>query len=217
MKRNGWILRISPGGIDRTDEALKSNTIIIGWAQIGRIMEGSLNYYEYRRIIKDEYYPDDENLRRAGSAAGNMWRFVQEMNEGDYVVVPVAGGIHIAEVTGPAFHMLEKVDEDTAFRRNVKWHTRAEDPIRRDRLVSGLHSRTKIRGTSASASEYVDEISKLIAEYRAGKVLTFEDGLSSDLKNVTLEKLREGRMQHSQFERFLAELGSGCIDCCCSA
>lgn len=50
-----------------------------------------------------------------------MWRFIREMNVGDLVVVPHGSEFYVAEVSGPAMYDESKVEEDTAYRRNVKW------------------------------------------------------------------------------------------------
>ena len=78
MKRQAFILRIAPSGIDRVQEALDEQ-IIIGWAEATELLDEQLSWEEFRTIISGH----EQTLRKAGSASGHMWRFIREMKEGD--------------------------------------------------------------------------------------------------------------------------------------
>ena len=70
MEKNGFVLRIAPGREDRVSEALESNHLIIGWAMAEGLLDLELEWQRFREIIREAYYSDDENLRRAETRAG---------------------------------------------------------------------------------------------------------------------------------------------------
>jgi predicted Mrr-cat superfamily restriction endonuclease len=120
-EKQAFVLRISPSEIDRFPEALQNNQLIIGWAYAEGLLEPTIEWEQFREIIRTAYYSEEPNLRRAGAAAGHMWRFIQDMKVGDLVVVPHWSDFCIAEVTGPAFYDASKKEDDTAYRRPVIW------------------------------------------------------------------------------------------------
>ena len=199
MAKNGFVLRIAPSMEDRVSEALENDHLIIGWAEAEGLLDPQLEWEEFRKIINDVYYADAENLRRAGNAGGHMWRFIRDMKIGDLVVVPHGSEFYVGEVAGPAFYDKNKVDEDSAYRRPVKW---LNDKIAIPRAIakSALVSRMKARGTSADATDLVKEIEGCLTAKRGA---TFETDLQSRLAKVTLDELRSGRMENFGFERLI--------------
>ena len=104
MAKNGFVLRIAPSMEDRVFEALKSDHLIIGWAEAEGLLNPDLEWEAFREIIRDAYYADAESLRKAGNAGGHMWRFIRDMKVGDLVVVPHGSEFYVGEVAGPAFY-----------------------------------------------------------------------------------------------------------------
>ena len=151
MSQQAFVLRISPSGRDRVQEALQSDAIIIGWANAEGLLDPSLTRDQFRAIISDSIYPNETSLRKAGAATGHMWRFVRIMNEGDFVVVPYGPDFYVAEVKGAARFISDKQKEDSAYRRDVTW-LNDKHPIPRRYAKAALVSRMKIHGTSASAT-----------------------------------------------------------------
>src|SRR3712207_2933299 len=94
--RRAFILRIAPSYVDRVPEALAANEIIIGWCDLPQLLDVGLSWTEFRQMVRDRYYPDSQDFRSAGAAAGNVWRFIREMNEGDLVVVPYGSKFYVA-------------------------------------------------------------------------------------------------------------------------
>ena len=117
---NAFVLRIAHGE-DLFSEALEKDHLIIGWAKAQGLLEPTLEWERFRGIIFETYYSDDDNLRRAGYAAGNMWRFIRDMKDDDLVVVPRHSEFYVAKVVGKAFYDESKVEEDSAYRRQVEW------------------------------------------------------------------------------------------------
>lgn len=205
MTQAAFILRIAPSEIDKVVEALTADQLIIGWAEAPGLLDPALEWAPFREIIRKRYYSDDNNLRRAGAAAGNMWRFIREMKKGDLVVVPHGIAFLVAQVTGPAVYDASKVGSDTAYRRPVQW-LNAKRAIPRDLAKSALVSRMKIQGTSAYASDLIAEIHECLEVVEQGKAPTFAADLQARLVRETLSEIRGGRMDSFKFERLIADV-----------
>lgn len=207
MAQQAFVLRIAPSGIDMVPEALKENQIIIGWSEADGLLDMSLSWEQFREIIRSTYYTSESNLRRAGGAAGHMWRFIREMNTGDLVVVPYWSEFYVAEVTGAATYDPNKTD-DTSYRRPVKW-LNGKKPIRREIAKSALISRMKTQGTCAYATDLLSEINECIQIASTGQIPTFQTDLQTRLIRETLTELRSGRMESFGFERLIQTIVTG--------
>lgn len=204
-ERNAFVLRIAPSGIDRVEEALASNRLIIGWAHASELLDPRLEWEEFREVLRRAYYEEDENLRRAGAAAGHMWRFLRDMKRGDLVVTPHGPEFYVAEVTGAAGHNPEFVDDDTAFRRDVRW-LNDRKPIPRAQARAALQSRMKTQGTCAYATDLVEEIEECLRLGERGEERSFAGDLKRRLVDETLEEIRSGRLNSFGFEKLLRSL-----------
>ena len=207
MKQQAFVLRISRGGIDMVEEALDNNQITIGWSRAAGLLEQNLIWEEFREIIKETYYPDDENFRRAGAAGGHMRRFIRKMSEGDLVVVPHHAGFYVAQVAGPATYNEALIDDDTAYRREVEWLNGGQ-PIPRALARAALIMRMKTRSTSADASDLLSEINSCLEIAQGNRQPTFW----SDWIERLTDEIRDGRMDNHRFEllvcRVLESLGA---------
>lgn len=206
--QQAFVLRIGPSGNDRLQEALDSDQIIIGWAHTPELLNEALTYGEFRDILRDNYYAEDANLRRAGYAAGTMWRFIREMDIGDLVVVPCPSAFYVAEISGPATHDPSKIEDDTAYRREVNW-LNDKKPIKRASARAALISRMKIQGTSARASDLLQEIEECLENAKAGTKPTFQDDLETKLIEETLKEMTTGRMNDRSFEGLIRDVLRG--------
>lgn len=202
MSQAAFVLRIAPSGIDKVDEAISTNQLIIGWADAEGLLNLNLTWEQFREIIRTQYHADEANLRRAGAAAGHMWRFIRDMKPGDLIVVPHWANFLVAEVTGPAIYDVSKVADDSAYRRPVRWLTN-KNGITRRLARSALQSRMKTQGSSADATDlipHIRECLQLVAEERAP---TFATDLQARLIRETLDELRSGRINDLEFEKLI--------------
>ena len=202
MEKNGFVLRIAPSGEDRVPEALENNYLIIGWAAAEGLLNRGLEWERFREIIHAVYYAGTGNFRQAGNAGGHMWRFIRAMKTGDLVVVPHGSEFYVGEVVGAAFYDKNKVDDDSAYRRPVKW-LNDKRAIPRAIAKSALVSRMKTRGTSADATDLVEEIEDCLRIAKRGTTPSIETELRSRLIAETLDELRSGRMESYGFERLI--------------
>ena len=217
MTKNGFILRIAPSGGNRVPEALETDCLIIGWAKAEDLLNPQLDWKRFREIIRQQYYPDDETLRRAGNAGGHMWRFIREMKVGDLVVVPYGSDFYVAKIKGEARYDRNKVGEDSAYRRPVIW-LNGKNSIPRGIARSALQSRMKTQGTTANAGDLVEEIEDCleIAERMAdgGICPSIQSDLRRRLVEATLDEMRNGRIENYGFERLIETVlrGLGAVD-----
>jgi restriction system protein len=207
-KQQAFVLRISPSGIDRVSDALTSNQVIIGWAKARGLLDEKLSWEEFRKIISNTYYADEENLQRAGAASGHISRFIREMNTGDLIVVPYGSKFYIAKVAGPATYDESKVKEDTAYRRKVTW-LNDKKPIPRSLAKSSLISRMKTQGTCARATDLLPHITECLQLSKAGAKPTFQGDLQARLIRDTLDEIQSGRMESFGFEKLICNLLKG--------
>ena len=207
-----FVLRIAPSGRDRVDLALREDVAIIGWCA-PELLGPSLDWKAFREIVRARFYAEDDNLRRAGAAAGHMWRFIREMKIGDLLVVPHGSEFFVGRVAGPAFHLPEKVKEDTAFRRKVEW-LNDKRPILRSAARAALQSRARIQGTSADATDLVGEIMECLGNAERKEHRTFDEDLKVRLVKEALDEMRSGRLDSFKFEHLVrsASLGLGAQD-----
>lgn len=203
-----FVLRIAPSEIDKLAEALHDNQIIIGWAKAEGLLNPSLDWEPFREILRKAYYADKPTLREAGAAAGNMWRFIRDMKPEDLVVVPHWGEFYVARIVGPATYGSAKIADDTSYRRSVEWLNNKK-PISRQIARSALISRMKTQGTSANATDLLEEIQECLALAEKGKKPKFESDLQDRLIREVLAELQNGRMENFGFERLIASVLSG--------
>ena len=214
MPQQAFVLRINPSDRDKVSEALNENQIIIGWATAKGLLDTSLTWEQFRKIIQEQpYYSEEKNLRRIGNAAGQMWRFIKDMKPGDLVVVPHFSEFYVAEVNGPATYDPNFVDDDTAYRRPVKW-LNDKKSIPRSLAKTGLISRMKAYGTCSNATDLLPQIEECLKIAKSGQKPTFQSDLQSRLIEQTLDELRRGRIDDRSFENLISciLLGLGAKD-----
>lgn len=200
-----FVLRMAPGGVDWVPDALAANQISIGWGKAAELMNPLLDYWQFREVVKSHYYPDAPSYQRAGSVAGMLWAFLREMNPGDYVVVPHQGSFYVASVTGDPVYMIDRLEEHTAFRRDVEW-LNGKEPLPRRIARAALQSRMKIRQTCGDASDLLDEIRDALDVSKAGDQPSFGLDLRSRLIDEAKAEMTSGRMDSYAFENLLATL-----------
>jgi predicted Mrr-cat superfamily restriction endonuclease len=209
-----FIHRIAPGNVDKLQEALNSDVIITGWASARGLLKPELDWLAFREILHLEYYSTDSNYRRAGLAAGNMLRFVREMEVGDLVVVPGPSNFYVAKITGPAWFDEQKIPEDSAYRRPVEW-LNSKRPISRTAARAPLISRLKIQGTSAVATDLLIDIEECLELAAGGQFPTFREELKNSLITAALGNIRKGRLDDYRFEALIKEvmIRQGAVNC----
>ncbi len=202
---NAFVLRMNPGGENKIKEALTNDELIIGWSKAKGLDNLSLGWENFREIVHNSCFPNDENYLRSGRSAGNLWRFIREMKQGDLVAVPTDEGFYVAEIEGEVRFLDEHVEEDTAYRRKVKWLNNSQ-PIDRKIASYPLISRMRIWHTCARANDLIQDISESVKLALSGEKPTFENDLREKLITQTLEEIHSGKIDDYGFERLVANL-----------
>lgn len=157
-----FVLRMTRGDESLVTQALREDQINIGWAKATGLLDARKE--EVKEIIT-RAYPDDypPTSREVAMAAGTVWRFIREMGEGDLVVVPdKCRQLYFAEVLGPAMYDESKVDNDSAYRRNVRW-LNDRNPIKHASAPDGLRKKLESPQTCISVSDVLPEIKACIS------------------------------------------------------
>lgn len=199
MSQSAFVLRIAPSDLDRVPEALHTSRLIIGWAKASGLIDPGLTWEAFREIVRRTYYADEPTLRRAGAASGHLWRFIHEMTPGDLVVVPYGTEFYVGEVSGPATYDTQRVADDSAYRRPVRWLNDGR-PIARRLAKSALLSRMKTQGTCSRATDLLEEIKECLEFAGRGQTPTFQRDLQDRLIREVLIELRSGRIESFGFD-----------------
>lgn len=163
-----------------------------------------------REKIHAVFHASDPDMRRSGVAAGTCWRFLREMNLGDWVVVPHRNStFYVAEITGnPVCDTSPKaLANDAAYRRSVRW-LNGKKPIKRGLARARLISRLKIQGTSASATDIIPEIAAVLqlAAQGSGSEQLFAEALRLEMVKSVRRQIEEGHMSERKFEELVCQV-----------
>lgn len=210
--QQAFIIRCAPSGINRLDELLVKNQIVIGWSYTkDELFNTSLNRDEFKQRLKEIYHPNYENNPYSlGQATGYMWRFIREMKVGDLAIVPIPRAFYLGEITSSTIYLENKVEADTAIRRNVKWMNNGK-PIQRDYCGAGLISRLKYQGTCVSATDLIEDIKLALESSKKKSKPNFKNQLNENLKQKVAEFLtsKEAYLDDRKFEKLVQQLMLG--------
>jgi hypothetical protein len=159
MTESAFVLHVKPNGEDKVPEALADKQVIIGWSGAKGLLQLSLTWKNFVEILHAAYYPDKPDRHAAGSATGNMWRFIREMKIGDLVVVPHGSEFYISRVTSPVTY-----DPAHGYRRSVRW-LNAKKPFPREQAPTSLSAYMKKRATCTDATPLLGEIHQFLASH----------------------------------------------------
>ncbi|MDO5090872.1 MAG: restriction endonuclease [Cardiobacteriaceae bacterium] len=201
---NVWIMRVSPGRNKKLQEVLESNQLILGWAKVTGLVPKNVDFKGIKEELGRHY--NEENQRRLGSWAGSIYRFIYEMKKDDYVLIPTDKAFYIARLREDnAIYLKDKVEDDSAYRRNIEWLNNKEK-IPRNKASAAIQSRLKGRHTVISGYGLSEDLNSLIEEISRGDIKDFYQTLKQDLTKKTLKILRNGKMNPLDFERLIASL-----------
>lgn len=210
--KNAYVLRQAPSGVSVLEKiSLPQNVIVNGWSDARELL-GQQDYGRFRELIKNASYPEERDYRKAGYAAGTMWRFIHDMKSGDWIVVPHIGGVfYVAQIVGPAFcdKSKEAIDNDSCYRRSVRWLNNKQ-PIPRKLARSRLISRMRTQQTSADASDLIEEIANALELVSTEKPvhpdLLFANNLRAKLIEPVRREIEQGHMDERKFELLIQRL-----------
>ena len=162
MTKNLFLMRIKPNGIDITSEALMQNHIFVGWAKAEGLLAPMSNEEKTAHVIAETY----PNYKRPKADAKQFCWFAHEMRLHDLVIVPTTHKnqlvAYLCEVDGPVIFDTSKIDENTAYRRSVKWLNN-KNPIPRSLFSKEFLNCFRIHpySTCRPVPMYLDETRKI--------------------------------------------------------
>ena len=113
-----WVVRAGRHG-ERENLAIEEGRTFIGWEQFG-----DMSSYRTREKIRKflEKVNPDWNSRRVGNYAGQFFRFVEEIQIGDTIAIPLKGkpAIVFGKVTG-GYEFIADNPEGGRHSRKVEW------------------------------------------------------------------------------------------------
>lgn len=163
--------------------------ICIGWSDMGDLSE--ITDRAELAALYDEHF--EKNNRGRGQDIGQVWRFINDVQKGDYVIFAENSVFHIGRVESEYY--FDKTDyegqsSDYRNTRKVRW---LKKDISRTVLSSDLHNSLKTAMSIWTLNDYKSAVSDLLrGTYQKGDEdreeaeesmgLTFETGLNSKYK-----------------------------------
>jgi hypothetical protein len=72
MNRSVLVLNIKLGHVDRVNEALGNNRILIGWGDAEGLLDQTLGHDQVRSMLHQTYYYEETSFVKAGFAPASM-------------------------------------------------------------------------------------------------------------------------------------------------
>ena len=176
--------------IKEKNTALSENNphICIGWSDLGDLSE--IKDKNDLAILYDAHF--EKNNRGRGQDIGQIWRFINDVKEGDYVIFAENSVFHIGRIESDYY--FDKTDyegqsNDYKNTRKVRW---LKKNISRSMLSSDLHNSLKTAMSIWGLNDYKSAVSDLLRgvyrkdddreEAEESMELKFETGLTSEYK-----------------------------------
>jgi hypothetical protein len=182
MAGRAYAFRMKVSSVDRVDEALASDQLIIGWSQAEGLLDPSLEPDDFVRIVHETHHSDETTRRKAGQAAPQLWRFIREFEAGDLVLAVREDECYLARILpDDALYVSDKQNDDSSYRRNVEW-LNEKRPIARKSLSEGLQGSLRyLRNVSIEITEFLPELNNL-ASVNDGEVEEDDDWTQKEIE-----------------------------------
>jgi len=209
---NIWLHRISYHA-EVSYPLLENNYLSIGFSDFSESSFISMTCVDKGWDAFEQYF--DETWGSRPKTRYNLWRFIAEMDEGDWVVVPSWGTFSIYELTEELAMPISEIEIqdlrdwhgnrlikkdngllyrenndliDLGFVRKVK--TIKKGIPRYEYADSALTSRMKIRSTNANISDLKQSIEKAILGYEKGQPLNIHSLIINKTRQQILDTIR---------------------------
>lgn len=147
--------------------------ICIGWSAMGNLSDVATK--DDLAVMHDAVWPDSKS-RAKGQNVGQIWRFIKEMNIGDYVVFAEDDVCHIGQVTSDYYYdetSYPNQSEDYTNVRNVKW---LKTNIKRSELSKSFHYSLRTAMSVWGLNDYKSAIYELLNDtYIKDEVVEADD------------------------------------------
>lgn len=159
-KNQAWMLRAKPHGNNRISEFLQDNIIALGWPKIGNLSKLTKNDIRKKILSNEDYKNEYNTTRKLSMVVSQLQRFVNEMDIGDYVIVPDSEDIYIGIITSNYIYH-ENLDNDNdgyPHQRNVEFKIH----LKRNDLDQNLRESLRATMTLANLSEHINIVENLL-------------------------------------------------------
>lgn len=185
--RYAWVVRPYPDGRYRVNEFLTKNLVAIGWPGIGDLTACKNREDVKARLTENGY--QYESARSLGQAAGNIYRFIHEIQPEDFVIVPDGPEVYVGKISSGYVYdaSFDSPDEGYPHQRKVEW-CQEKRAIPRNLLPGRLFD--GLKGQQTVYTTYHEDVEDIVQNH--GRLFTRQS--NHDLKVEYLEKLSAGRL-----------------------
>lgn len=161
--------------------------ICIGWSSMGDL--STVSDKNALTVLYDEHF--EKNNRGRGQDIGQIWRFLHDVREGDYVIFVEKSVFHIGRVESGYYYDNNDYDNQSTDYRNTRKVRWLKKNISRAVLSSDLHNSLKTAMTIWGLNDYKSAVIDLLRgtyqkddrdEEAESMKLKFETGLDSEYK-----------------------------------
>ena len=156
--------------------------VCIGWSAMGDLSE--ISSKEELGEKYDATWPNT-NTRKKGQDIGQVWRFVKEMQIGDYVVFADGDVCHIGQITSDYYFddtTYSDQDADYANTRDINW---LKKDILRSELSEVFHRSLMTAMSVWTLNDYKSAVCDLLNNiYKKDDVELFENGTADEEEDI---------------------------------
>jgi 5-methylcytosine-specific restriction protein B len=117
--RRAWMVRgTNVDGFNLVPDWLRGGYVSLSASQLGTL-DAHSTYDQLKQAVETAYQHKSYAYR--GQRLEELDRFIRRMHEGDLLLTPLQGKVHIAEITSPAY-FAESVSAHANLRRDVRWY-----------------------------------------------------------------------------------------------
>jgi len=187
-----WAVRPKPADEFRLNEFLSDNLVAIGWSHAGDL--DGLDRETIKERLNDTY---DYGPYQLGQRASQVDWFVNDIDVGDYVLVPDGNRIFFGEIESDYKHISELVDEDYANQRNACWMF-DQKAIDRSKLPGKLYDQLKNQRTvfEVDAESVEATIETRGHEFREGTLVNVQETYLEKLQSGTLDRVNNNTFEN---------------------
>lgn len=179
-----WVVRPKPHGYNRISEFKNQEIVAIGWPRYGDLSE--FDKSEIRDLIEESH---DWSAHKVGQTVGQINRFINKFEQGDFVVVPSGGNVYIGRIETDYYfdNAVAGDDEGYPHQREVDWLF-GGNAVDRSSLPGRLHDSLKGRLTVFSLD------AELVSEVERSRVDLREGDRYAELQDEYLNQLQNGEL-----------------------
>ena len=155
--RKAFIFRISGSRGCKLKIALHENEIMIPFSKIKGLLEPKLTKEEMRKRVHKKYYKKEKNIKKSEKATNQIWCFLNEIDIGNYIIIPKGKKFYIGKITGKPYFDENRVTVNAAYRREVEW-LNYKIPIPLNRASKALQKQIRSTKKCFEISELVEDV-----------------------------------------------------------